>query len=101
MNDQMFAELKASLKEGMEILRGEKKPSRTFTYEVPDVKAIREGLNLTQRQFAALMGISMRTLQNWEQGRRNPEGPARVLLMVAARNPKTVLEAVQASQRQP
>ncbi len=98
MDEQMFAELEASLKEGMAILRGEEKPSRTFTFEAPDVKAIRETLKLTQQQFAALMGISLRTLQNWEQGRRVPEGPARVLLMVAARNPQAVLDAVWAGK---
>jgi putative transcriptional regulator len=98
MDDQMFAELEASLKEGMAILRGEEKPSRAFSYEVPDVKALRENFKLTQQQFAALIGISVRTLQNWEQGRRVPEGPARVLLMVAARNPQAVLDAVQAAR---
>ncbi len=101
MDDQMFAELEASLKEGMAILRGEEQPSRTFTYEAPDVKAIRAALKLTQQQFAALMGISLRTLQNWEQGRRVPEGPARVLLMVAARNPQAVLDVVRAGSSRP
>ncbi len=101
MDDQMFAELEASLKDGMAILRGEEKPSRVFTFEAPDVKAIREILKLTQQQFAAMMGISIRTLQNWEQGRRVPEGPARVLLMVAAHNPQAVLDAVQAGKIRP
>jgi len=94
----MFDELEASLMQGMAILRGEEKASRTFTYELPDVKGIRENLKLTQQQFAALIGISIRTLQNWEQGRRVPDGPARVLLIVAAHNPQAVLEAVQASK---
>ena len=101
MDDEMFAELEASLKEGMAILRGEEKPSRTCTFKAPDVKAIRETLKLTQEQFAAMIGISMRTLQNWEQGRRSPEGPARVLLMVAARNPQAVLDTVQAGRTRP
>ncbi len=100
MDDEMFAELEASLKEGMDILHGKRPPSRVFSYPLPDVKAIRESLHLTQREFAALMGISARTLQNWEQGHRAPEGPARVLLMVAARNPKAVLDAVHAYQTQ-
>jgi len=101
MDEEMFAELVESVKEMKAIMRGEAQPSRTFTFEAPDVKAIREALKLTQQQFAAMMGISMRTLQNWEQGRRSPEGPARVLLMVAARNPQVVLEAVQAGRSQP
>lgn len=98
MDDEMFAELEASLKEGMAIVRGEEKPSRTFTFEAPDVKAIREKLKLTQQQFATMMGISIRTLQNWEQGRRRPEGPAHVLLMVAERHPQALLDAVKAGR---
>ncbi len=73
----------------------------SYTFEASDVKAIRESLKLTQQQFAAMMGISMRTLQNWEQGRRAPEGPARVLLMVAARNPQAVLDAVRVGRSRP
>lgn len=94
MEEKMFAELEASLKEGMEILSGEKEPSRTFQFEVPDIKSIRDNLKLTQQQFANLLGISTRTLQNWEQGRRSPEGPARVLLQVAAKHPKILLDVV-------
>ena len=95
MDDEMFDELEASLKQGMAILRGEQQPGRTFAYEAPDVREIREKLKLTQQQFAALMGISVRTLQNWEQGRRIPEGPARMLLMVAARHPQAVLDTAR------
>lgn len=101
MDDEMFAELEASLQEGIDILRGKQPPSRTFTYDTPNVKTIRESLKLTQRQFAALMGISVRTLQNWEQGHRTPEGPARVLLMIAARNPQAVLDTVRTNQLRP
>ena len=96
MDEKTFAELEASLKEGMAIIRGEAQPSRVFEYATVDVKAIREELRLTQRQFAALIGISVRTLQNWEQGRRKPDGPAKVLLMVAANNPQAVLDTVSA-----
>jgi putative transcriptional regulator len=95
MDEELFAELEASLKEGMAILHGEAQPSRTFVFEPPDVKAIREDLHFTQQQFAGLLGISVRTLQNWEQGRRAPQGPARVLLMVAAKHPKAVLDTVR------
>jgi len=94
MDEKMFAELEASLREGMAILRDEKEPSRTFQLDAPDIKAIRENMKLTQEQFAALLGISMRTLQNWEQGRRSPEGPARVLLQVAAKHPHALLDVV-------
>ena len=94
MNEQLFAELIASVKEGGAILRGEAAASRSFELDPADIKSIREGFGLTQVQFAALMGISVRTLHNWEQGRRVPEGPARVLLQVAARHPEAVLDTV-------
>jgi putative transcriptional regulator len=94
MKNEMFAELLNSVKEGSSILRGEIPASRTFRMEQIDIKRIREGFNLTQKQFAAMLGISIRTLQNWEQGRRAPEGPARVLLQVAAKHPEAVLDAV-------
>ena len=96
MKDELFAELVASVKEGGAILRGEKPPTRIFTLKPPEIKEIRVGFGLTQEQFAALLGISVRTLRNWEQGRRVPEGPARVLLQVAAKHPDAVLDVVQA-----
>jgi putative transcriptional regulator len=95
MNDELFAELIASVREGGAILRGEAEPSRTFSPPPPDVKRIREGYKLSQAQFAAFMGISVGTLRNWEQGRRAPEGPARVLLRVAERHPKAVWDVVR------
>lgn len=98
MNESLFDELVESIKEGGAILRGEQKPSRGFLIEEPDVKGIRENYNLSQRQFASLLGISIKTLQNWEQGRRSPRGPARVLLQVAARHPEIVWDAVHNPQ---
>ncbi len=95
MKEDLFAELVASVREGGAILRGDQPASRTFTILPPDIKSIRDGFGLTQEQFAALLGISVRTLRNWEQGRRVPQGPARVLLQVAARHPEAVLDVVQ------
>jgi putative transcriptional regulator len=66
-----------------------------FQIDPLDIKQIREEYNLTQEQFAAMPGISVRTLRNWEQGRRVPEGPARVLLQVAARHPEAVLDTIR------
>ena len=80
---------------GGAILRGEKDTARTYVADEPDVAAIREEYGLSQAKFAALLGISVRTLQNWEQGRRHPHGPARVLLKVAARHPRAVLDVVK------
>ena len=76
------------------IRTGAAKPSRAFKVEVSeDVTAIRKKLKLSQQKFAQLLGISENTLQNWEQGRRRPTGPARVLLRVASRHPEVILEA--------
>ncbi len=77
MKDELFAELVASVREGSAILRGEAKPSRTFVVDKMDIKAIREKYELSQSEFATMLGISVSTLRNWEQGRRAPEGPAR------------------------
>jgi putative transcriptional regulator len=66
-----------SVREGGAILRGEKEPARRFEITAPDVKQIRERYELSQSEFAALLGVSVKTLQNWEQGRRSPQGAAR------------------------
>lgn len=105
MNDKLFAELMASVEEAGRIARGEIAPSRTFDVEREplDVTGIREGYKLSQTRFAALLGISVKTLRNWEQGRRAPVGPARrapvgparVLLLVAAKHPDAVWDVVR------
>jgi putative transcriptional regulator len=95
MNDEMFEELLESVREGGAILRGEKEASRMFVVKSPDVKQIRERYKLSQTEFAALLGISVKTLQNWEQGRRTPHGAARVLLQVADKHPEAVWDVVQ------
>ena len=95
MNDELFNELVASVREGGAILREEEEAARAFVVEEPDVATIREEYGLSQAKFAALLGISVRTLQNWEQGRRKPQGPARVLLRVASKHPKAVLDVVR------
>lgn len=87
MNDEMFGDLLKSVDEGGKILRGELTPSRKFEFEPVNVKGIRERMHLTQSKFADLMGISIATLRNWEQGRRRPEGPALVLLNVVDKRP--------------
>jgi putative transcriptional regulator len=84
-----------SVAEGGAILRGEAEPSRTFEHPDVDVKALRERYKLPQDKFAALLGIPVGTLRGWEQGRRRPEGTARVLLRIAAKHPKAVLDTVR------
>lgn len=94
MNEQTFELLVESIKQAGEIKRGERQPSRIFQYSALDVKAIRSKLQQSQREFAQMIGISVATLQNWEQGRRKPEGPARALLQVAMQNPEAVKQAL-------
>ena len=95
MKDQDFKNLLTSVREAGEIKAGRRPPSRVYTVRPPDIKAIRKRLKVSQGHFAAMIGVSPRTLQNWEQGRRQPDGPAKALLRVAARNPMAVLHALQ------
>ncbi len=85
MKKPLFDELVGSIKEAGRIHRGEANASRTFTFKPEDVKKIREKLKKSQSEFARMIGVSVSTLQNWEQGRRQPEGPARALLVVASK----------------
>lgn len=80
---------------GAEILLGLRELKRGKhgrVINVPDIAGIREKTGLSQARFAQLLGVSVRTLQHWEQGRRAPSGAARTLLMIAARNPHALLE---------
>jgi len=80
---------------GQEILTGLKELRRGEHGRVinrPDVAAIRDKTGLSQARFAALLGVSVRTLQDWEQGRRAPSGAARTLLVIADRNPQALLD---------
>ncbi len=88
MDAQNFDRLLSSVKEAKNIMDGKIAPSRKFVFEEPNAKEIRTKLNLTQDEFAGLLNISVGTLKNWEQSRRKPEGPARVLLSVAAAHPE-------------
>ncbi|MEM1085713.1 MAG: NadS family protein [Verrucomicrobiota bacterium] len=96
MNEEDFEKLCESIRQAGEIRQGKRKPSRVTKFASPDPKAIRERLGLSQSRFAAIIGVSVRTLQNWEQGRREPEGPARALLRVVDREPEAVLQALHA-----
>jgi len=93
MKRELFQELKQSLREANRIKRGRLKPGRVFLVR-PESKIVRVRgkLGLSQTRFAAILGISTDTLQNWEQGRRSPTGPAKVLLRIAARHPEVLLE---------
>jgi len=95
MKEQDFDELVRSVKQAGRIKKGQLAPSRRFEFEPEDVRSIRQELGLSQSEFALLIGVSVATLQNWEQGRRRPEGPARALLRIAATKPKALLEALR------
>ena len=94
MKKEVFEELLESVKQGAAIMKDRMKPLRTFEFAESDVRKIREQYGLSQDKFATLMGISVATLRNWEQGRRKPEGPARILLRVAAAHPDALLDIV-------
>lgn len=90
MKDEDFALLVNSVKEAGSIMRGEVKASRRIEVSSLDIKSIREQTRKSQSDFAMMIGVSVGTLRNWEQGRRKPEGPARALLKVVSQNPQYV-----------
>ena len=94
MKKEHFKKLVASIKEAGEIKAGRKAPSRIYEINPPEIKNVREKLNVSQNEFALMIGVSVRTLQNWEQGRRKPEGPAKALLRIALKNPSALLDAL-------
>jgi putative transcriptional regulator len=93
MRKELFEELLESVKQAKAIERGEMKPGRMFKVDPKNtVVKTRGKLGLSQTKFASLLGISQDTLQNWEQGRREPTGPAKVLLKIASKHPRVLLE---------
>jgi putative transcriptional regulator len=94
MKEEDFKNLVESIEEAGKIKAGELEPSRRFEFSPLDIKTIRDKLHKSQSEFALMIGVSVSTLQNWEQGRRKPEGPAKALLKVASTNPKAVMDAL-------
>jgi putative transcriptional regulator len=95
MKREAFGELMRSVRQAGRIRRGKAKPSRSTRFVPADVKAIRSKLGKSQQEFALMIGVSVATLRNWEQGRRTPEGPALALLRVASAEPKAVARALR------
>jgi putative transcriptional regulator len=98
MSKHAFDKIKAGLEDAIAIARGEADPA-TYRVHVPDeidVRAIRKKLGMSQRQFAASFGFALDAVQNWEQGRRRPEGAARAFLKVIEREPDAVRRALAA-----
>lgn len=94
MEKKLFAELVTSLKEAAAISKGKARPSRQFRVEAPNVKGVRERTGLSQSEFARLMRVSVRTLQNWEQKRCTPTGPAAALLKIMVTAPDVALKSL-------
>ena len=94
MDKQLFAELVQSLKEASLIRKGKQAASRRITLVTPHVREVREQTGLTQVEFARVMRVSVKTLQNWEQDRRAPTGPASALIKIVSAAPEIALKAL-------
>lgn len=94
MDTNMFDNLMESVTQMDEIIRGERQPSREFHIDALAVKEIRRATGLSQAKFADIVDVQVGTLRNWEQGRREPTGPAKALLRAISKDPKHVLEAL-------
>jgi putative transcriptional regulator len=94
MNRKLFEDLSKSIKEAGKIRRGRAKASRAYKYNAIDIHKLRKSVKVSQSQFARMIGVSVDTVQNWEQGRRTPRGPAMALLRVFEENPKVVVSAL-------
>lgn len=96
METTLFDDLLQSLKEAKAISKGEMPAARRFEVLPPDARAVREKTGLSQSDFARLMQVSVKTLQNWEQHRRNPTGPAAALLKIVSSAPEVALKSLHA-----
>lgn len=94
MDDNDFNELLSSVQEMDCIIKKNAEPSRVTEFAEPEVKSIRNKIGLSQTRFAGLIGVSKRTLENWEQGRRHPTGPARALLRILDKDPESAIRAL-------
>lgn len=94
MKNDMFDELLASVQEMDKVVQGKKAAARVTEFPEPEVKLIREKVGLSQNRFALLIGVSKRTLENWEQGRRHPTGPAKALLRILDADPEHAVRAL-------
>ena len=94
MDNHLFNRLAESMTQMDEIVRGERQPSREFHVDAAQVKLIRKATGLAQSAFAESIGVALGTLRNWEQGRRDPEGPAKALLRAIHNDPTNVIAAL-------
>lgn len=97
MDKQHFEQLVKGVREMKRHMEGKAvRGAKATELMGPDVRAIREAAKISQSQFARLIGVNIRTLQNWEQHRTRPTGPARALLKIVASDPKSAIEALHA-----
>ncbi len=96
MKGKQFNELLQSIDQARKIHAGKLKAGRVTRFNPIMVRNIRLKLHASQASFARMIGVSIDTLQNWEQGRRRPEGPALALLKVAENNPRAIIKALHA-----
>ena len=89
-----FEKLLESVQQAGDIAAGRRRASRAFKVASTDIKSLRTQTRLSQPDFAALLGVEVSTLRNWEQGRREPTGPAKALLRAIRNDPKNVLRAL-------
>ncbi|MDE9478732.1 helix-turn-helix domain-containing protein [Xenorhabdus bovienii] len=94
MDSKLFSRLTESMTLMNEIMNGERAASRETTIEAVKVKNIRQATGLSQTGFAKLISVNVGTLRNWEQGRREPTGPAKALLKAIEKDPVHVLKAL-------
>jgi putative transcriptional regulator len=94
VKDAAFEDLIESVRQASRIRRGTLKAGRVTEFKPAEVQAVRAKLGASQTEFALMIGVSVATLRNWEQGRRTPHGPALALLRVAAKNPRAVADAL-------
>lgn len=94
MEEKDFSRLLESAKQFVQIKEKKLPPSRIFEFNSNEVRALRESLNKSQCEFAKLLGVSVSTLRNWEQGRRKPMGPAQALLKLVKLQPQLVLNSL-------
>ncbi len=95
MKEKDFNNLVKSIKQAGQIKKRKLAPARKFEFSPMDIKAVRGKLRKSQSEFALMIGVSVSTLRNWEQGRRTPDGPARALLKIASKNPSAVVKALE------
>lgn len=94
MKKQLFERLVESMEQHNEIIRGSRAPSREFHIDAVAVREIRALTQLSQPKFAMILDVDVGTLRNWEQGRREPTGPAKALLRAIRKDPKNVMKAL-------